>query len=114
MTAHIQCIDYNNINALGVGLDSSSNIPPSLIDNLKNVTKEKCLKVSGGNQAYEAIERAVDELKNCTIGLIDTNLLQNEIEEAKPNGELDIVFNKYVPLRLNIVQSQLQSNMFNV
>lgn len=35
----------------------------------------------------------------CVQNIIDINDLQNEIEEAKPNGNLDTVFNKYCERR---------------
>lgn len=56
--------------------------------------KDKCAKVSGGDAAYEAIERGAKELMECTSGLIDVEQLQKEIQEAEPHGELDTVFNK--------------------
>lgn len=77
-------------------------IPPALqnvslpsVDELKRIVKDKCNKVSGGDAAYEAIERGAEELKTCTTGLVDVEQLQNEIKEAEPKGELDTVFNKY-------------------
>lgn len=82
-------------------LPAGIEIPPSLqnvtlpsIDEMKKVLKEKCSKVSGGDAAYEAIERGTEDLKNCTSGLINVEVLQKEIEEAEPSGELDTVFNK--------------------
>lgn len=80
---------------MNAGLNTlNSYATPSSIDNVKNVTKEKCLKVSGDTAAYDALERSVGELKNCLTGLIDFEVLHREIEEAKPHGELDTVFNK--------------------
>lgn len=65
------------------------------LDELKRIAKDKCNKVSGGDAAYEAIERGAEELKRCTEGLVDVGQLQDEIKEAEPKGELDTVFNKY-------------------
>lgn len=56
--------------------------------------KDKCAKVSGGQDAYDRIEKAAEDLQNCTSGLIDVEQLQNEIKKAEPSGELDTVFNK--------------------
>lgn len=64
------------------------------IDELKKILKDKCAKVSGGDAAYDAIERGAEDLKACTSGLIDVEQLQKEIQEAEPHGELDTVFNK--------------------
>lgn len=50
--------------------------------------------MTGGDAAFEAIEHGVEDLKNCTVGLIDVEQLQKEIEAAQPSGELDTVFNK--------------------
>lgn len=65
------------------------------VDDMKRLLKDKCVKVSGGDAAYEAIERGVEELKTCTSGLVDVDQLQKEIHDAEPRGELDTVFNKY-------------------
>ncbi|XP_031635151.1 27 kDa hemolymph glycoprotein-like [Contarinia nasturtii] len=93
LTAEIQCFDNNDLTASLNTINSYAT--PNSIDSFKNVTKEKCLKVSGNIAAYDAIERSVGELKNCMSGLIDFSLLHKEIEDAKPTGELDTVFNKY-------------------
>lgn len=97
-------IDLNNIDLDKIKdkLPPGIEIPPALknvtlpsVDEVKKVIKDKCAKVSGGDAAYEAIERGTEELKNCTSGLIDVEVLQKEIEDAEPHGELDTVFNKY-------------------
>lgn len=82
-------------------LPAGIEIPPSLqnvtlpsIDEVIKVVKDKCAKVSGGEEAYAAIEKGSEDLKNCTSNLIDVSVLQKEIEEAEPSGELDTVFNK--------------------
>lgn len=74
---------------------SFQNMPLPSVDEVKRLLKDKCAKTSGGDAAYEAIERGAEELKTCTSGLIDVDQLQNEIHEAEPKGELDTVFNKY-------------------
>lgn len=73
---------------------SLQNVSMPSIDELKKILKDKCAKVSGGEAAYEAIERGAEDLKACTSGLIDVEQLQKEIQEAEPHGELDTVFNK--------------------
>lgn len=74
---------------------SLQNVTLPSIDEIKRVAKDKCAKVSGGDAAYEAIERGVEDLKTCTSGLVDVEQLQKEIHDAEPRGELDTVFNKY-------------------
>lgn len=83
-------------------------IPDSIPDQFKNMTamipkkaeeakkmfKEKCKELTGDDTAYERIEAAAEQLKNCTSGLVDVTALQEEIEKAQPTGELDTVFNK--------------------
>lgn len=91
-------MDFEKIKAslpAGVEIpDSLKNITLPSLDDIKKAIKDKCEKVSGGEAAYEAVEKAAEELKECTSGLIDVEKLQNEINEAKPNGDLDSVFNK--------------------
>lgn len=74
---------------------SLQNVTLPSVDELKRLVKDKCAKVSGGDAAYEAIERGAEDFKTCTSGLVDVEQLQNEIKEAEPKGELDTVFNKY-------------------
>lgn len=112
VTAYIECQSNNAINidelsknfdldklkeSLGPGVnipDSLQNVKLPSIDEVKKVAREKCSKVSGGEAAYLAIEKGSDDLTNCISGLVNVTALQEEIEEAQPNGELDTVFNK--------------------
>lgn len=96
---HCESIDFDKIKEQ---LPKNLEIPASLqnvtipsVDELKRLVKDKCAKVSGGDAAYEAIERGAEELKTCTSGLVDVEQLQQEIKDAEPRGELDTVFNKY-------------------
>ncbi|XP_045524028.1 27 kDa glycoprotein-like isoform X1 [Pieris brassicae] len=56
--------------------------------------KEKCEK-NGGLQAYENAESAFKSFQGCISALVDPSKLQQEIEEAKPQGQVDEVFKKY-------------------
>lgn len=86
----------------GIEIPSSlQNITLPTLDEVKALVKSKCEKTSGGAAAYESIELAANELKECTSDLIDFEELQKEIEKAQPNGELDTVFNKCVQLFFN-------------
>ncbi|XP_031641080.1 27 kDa hemolymph protein-like [Contarinia nasturtii] len=96
--------------------DINKNLPPGMeipasfknitlpkLDDIKNMMKEKCKTVSGGEEAYNAIETGAAELQNCTSGLIDVPTLQDEIDKAQPKGELDTVFNKYCRKRSTVI-----------
>lgn len=100
--AKVQCAD----NQLNVDLDDiKSKVPDGIIpDSLKNITipveeiksvlQDKCKKVSGDDKRYEAVEDGASQFMTCISGLIDYEVLQNEIDAAQPKGELDTVFNK--------------------
>lgn len=70
------------------------NLSLPTLEEIKAVVKSKCDRVSGGDAAFVEIEEAVEGLKECAGDLIDFEQLQEEIEKAQPNGELDTVFNK--------------------
>ncbi|CAB3243320.1 unnamed protein product [Arctia plantaginis] len=90
----------------GFTLPDSISLPPELqqklndteIEQVKNQYmeqfKQKCEK-NGHPEAYEKAQNAVQGLMACSSALVDTNTLQTEIENAKPNGKLDEVFKKY-------------------
>lgn len=63
-------------------------------DDIVKVLKEKCEKTSGNADAYSGVESAAHVMKDCVSNLVDVEKLQEEIEKAQPNGELDTVFNK--------------------
>lgn len=96
---HCQSIDLDKIKEqLPKNLEIPAqfqNVSLPTVDELKQLVKDKCTKVSGGAAAYEAIERGAEEFKTCTTGLVDVEQLQQEIKDAEPRGELDTVFNKY-------------------
>lgn len=110
ISVYIQCSDNQiedqlknlNLDEFKKNLPAGIEIPGSLqnvtlptLDDIKKVMKDKCQKVTGNEDAYNAIVTGADELKSCTSGLIDAEVLREEIEKAQPNGELDTVFNKY-------------------
>jgi hypothetical protein len=41
------------------------------------------------------LQAAKDEVQECIKSLVNVTELQTEIEEAKPTGDLDVVFRKY-------------------
>lgn len=74
--------------------ETLKNITMPSIDDAKAVLKEKCEKVSGGEEAYAAVEEAAETMKECAMNLVNVEQLQKDIEEAQPKGELDTVFNR--------------------
>lgn len=69
------------------------------IEDTQKVLKEKCIKVSGSSAAYEEATQGAITLNECIQDLINITVIQKEIEEATPIGELDTVFNKYCKKR---------------
>jgi hypothetical protein len=64
-------------------------------DDAKKLFKEKCHKISNNDEAFQKAENASDVFRDCLTGLVDFEALQKEIDQAQPNGDLDVVFNKY-------------------
>ncbi|XP_043281570.1 27 kDa hemolymph protein-like [Venturia canescens] len=64
------------------------------VEEAKNAFKNKC-QTNGGADAYTNAENAAKEIASCMQNLVNVTLLQDEIERAKPTGDLDIVFRKY-------------------
>lgn len=68
------------------------------LDDAKTLVKDKCLKVAGadeGQKAYTEIESSTLTLIECVNNIVNFTAIQEEINVASPNGELDSVFNKY-------------------
>ncbi|XP_066596293.1 27 kDa hemolymph protein-like [Prorops nasuta] len=74
-----------------LNLDASA-IPS--IEEASNLFKQKCDK-NGGPQAFDKAKVAQKDLETCVRSLINVTELQDEMEKAKPTGELDTVFKKY-------------------
>lgn len=103
----IECNDnLIDLNDLKSKLPEGFKIPDALqnrtlpsVDDIKNVFQDKCTKVLGnatrGEEQFTAITEGASELATCTVGLINVEQLQKEIDDAKPIGELDTVFYKY-------------------
>ncbi|XP_065363897.1 27 kDa hemolymph protein-like [Calliphora vicina] len=66
-------------------------------DDLKRVFKEKCKKASGVDNStlYQEVEKEALKFTKCLSGIANLTALQEEIEIARPIGELDTVFHKY-------------------
>jgi len=76
---------------------------PSL-EETTQILKEKCIKVSGSDAAFEEAAQGGQKLNECLMHLINVTALQEEIEKATPIGELDTVFNKYCRKRETAVE----------
>lgn len=50
--------------------------------------------MSGSDAAYEQAQQATTNLVDCLKDLVDYEVIQKEIEDAMPTGDLDTVFNK--------------------
>ncbi|XP_035457631.2 27 kDa hemolymph protein isoform X1 [Spodoptera frugiperda] len=56
--------------------------------------KKKC-EQNGHPELFEQAQSAATDLMSCFNSLVDMEVLQQEIENAKPTGEVDEVFKKY-------------------
>lgn len=74
----------------------------NLTDKAKSLFKDKCRKVAGnetGNEAYASIEQGLSTVVECVSEIVNMTAITAEIEKARPNGDLDTVFNKYCKKR---------------
>ncbi|XP_017063839.1 27 kDa hemolymph protein [Drosophila eugracilis] len=77
------------------------------LNDAKELFRNKCIEVAGeeaGGQAYGEIESGFIVLTDCLNGIVNYTAMQQEIQEASPKGELDVVFNKYCSRRTNAVE----------
>ena len=56
--------------------------------------EDRCLRV-GGQEALDEWLEAQENLVYCVMQNFNINSIQNEIEEKKRTGDLDLVFKKY-------------------
>lgn len=80
------------------------NISLPSIEDIQKIVKDKCSKIAGNEEAYQKTEAASQRLGECMKGLIDFGDLQEEIQKAKPTGDLDTVFNKYCKRRAAAIE----------
>lgn len=72
-----------------------SNLTSALpFDKVMDTLKKKCNEAAGSDAAYEEAQQAATKAQECLSGLMDWNTLLEEVEAAKPTGDLEIVFNK--------------------
>lgn len=84
-----EVIDLNNLP--GIKNFSLTDLP---IDDAQNVLRKKCEK-NGGAGAYETAKKAGTEVFDCVKGLVNFTVLKEEMDKARPTGDLDEVFKKY-------------------
>ncbi|KAL7020213.1 hypothetical protein ACKWTF_011418 [Chironomus riparius] len=65
------------------------------LQKLTDALKQKCLEASGSDTAYDDASAAASTFSECIQNLLDFSNIEEEIEKAKPTGDLDIVFGKY-------------------
>ncbi|XP_015586446.1 27 kDa hemolymph protein [Cephus cinctus] len=71
-----------------------NNVNTSTVEDFKSVFKQKCEK-NGGPTAYQNAEQKQKEATECLQSLVNMTELQIEMDQAKPKGDLDVVFKKY-------------------
>ncbi|KAH8387358.1 hypothetical protein KR093_006589 [Drosophila rubida] len=75
------------------------------VADLQRLLRQKCEKANAaqpaGSQPVDAgklsgnIEQAAGQLLQCVSGLVNVTTVLDEVEEAKPKGDLDVVFERY-------------------
>lgn len=65
-------------------------------DKVLDTLKKKCEKEAGSDAAFEEAQQAGAKVQECLSGLLDWNTLLEEVEKAKPSGDLELVFNRCV------------------
>jgi hypothetical protein len=73
-------------------------------ENVTKFLKEKCVKETGSDAAYEAASQAANKAITCITNLINFTTIYDEVEAAKPTGNVDAVFNKYCDQRGKAIQ----------
>lgn len=88
-------IDLTNLNTSAV--PDLYNLNVSMIpafEEAKNLLKQKCDK-NGGEGVYENAVVAREKLEQCLKSFVNFTQLEQEMEEKKPTGDLDLVFKTY-------------------
>lgn len=84
--------------------------PNVTLADLQRVLEKKCRKASSEAEAAKLsnnIQQAATELAQCVTGLVNITQVLDEVERARPRGELDVVFESYC-LRLPNVTNCMQ------
>lgn len=101
----------NKINSI-VDIPELQNINASALPvaEVENLVKKKCEK-NGGPTAYDTAKTGIMNMGSCMASLVNVTQLNNEIEKAKPTGDLDEVFAKYC--RKSIILKECVENLTN-
>lgn len=102
-------LDISNININDLQNQLPGELPKTnlTLDDAKNLVKDKCIKVAGeekGLEAFNQIETSALEMGECINGIVNFTSIQEEINEASPKGELDVVFHNYCLKRPDAVK----------
>ncbi|ALC48169.1 CG14629 [Drosophila busckii] len=71
--------------------------PNITLADLQRLLQQKCGKANAQNATAlsENIERGAGKLFECINGLANITVIMEEVERARPRGDLDVVFEKY-------------------
>lgn len=81
-----------------------ANLPLPSMDEVEKLLRDKCTSAGAPNDAYDNAKSAAQTFFECGQGLIDIDQFQQEVEAAKPTGDLDTVFNKYCRKRSTLIE----------
>ncbi|XP_030767822.1 27 kDa hemolymph glycoprotein-like [Sitophilus oryzae] len=70
------------------------NVTSVNVEKVEQVLREKCEK-QGAGDVVDSIKDKQEEIKNCVTENINVTQVQEELEEAKKTGSMDVVFAKY-------------------
>lgn len=77
------------------------------LQTIKDMVQDKCTKVVGeerGKEVLSELETSMMTLTECIGDIVNYTAIQEEIKEASPNGELDVVFNKYCAKKPDVLE----------
>lgn len=72
--------------------------PNITLADLQRVLEQKCRKASSEEEAAKLsnnIQQAATDLAQCVTGLVNITQVLDEVEKARPRGDLDVVFETY-------------------
>ncbi|XP_050435570.1 27 kDa hemolymph protein-like [Adelges cooleyi] len=73
----------------------NSSIPETALEDSEKLFREKCLRNGKDNNSYGLAVEAKERFQLCVQSLVNVKELKKEIDEAKPKGDIDLVFKKY-------------------
>ncbi|XP_052892825.1 27 kDa hemolymph protein-like [Anopheles moucheti] len=80
------------------------NLPIPSMEEVEKMLQDKCNTAGAPADAYNNAKEATKTFVECGKGLIDIEQFQQEVEAAKPTGDLDTVFNKYCRKRSTLIE----------